>query len=234
VTVVGFVASACAGAAVVAPLDPSFQAYAVTDNRPDAYAVTGEGEQVHVRAAADNTGGNTRVVFWPKDEVPTTDQQVCATWRSSSFDFRQEGLALRLHFEEGDGQAILITKNVWLNRFSTFNVSRWRASDAPQAITLLQAFDLSNALGQGDGLAPLPWRICARVVDATVSFVVWPLAEARPAWGDPAHGGSVAVPEDLMAPGVGAFYIGHVQPGQEVVYDGLAVGAPGAGDTDPT
>ena len=126
------------------------------------------------------------------------------------------------------GQALFISKNVWVNTFWKFNISRWRASDAPESATVLQQFDLSEGFGQGDDLAALPWRMCARVVGTTVSFVVWPLSQARPAPNDPAHSGSMTVPDDLMAPGIGAWYVGHLQPGENVVYDDLSVGPPGA------
>jgi len=223
---IGLMASSCLYSSVITPLDPRLEAFPISDNRPDSYGVAVDGDAIVTTAAATNTGGNGRILVWPRGEEPRADQEVCATWRSTTFEFSQQGIALRLRFDNGLGQAILITKNVWAQTYWNINVSQWRASDAPQAVTLLHQFDLSEALGRGETLAPLPWRMCARVVGATVGFVVWPLAQDRPAWNDPRHSGEVPVPDDLMAPGVGGWFVGHLQPGQGLVYDDLSVGAP--------
>jgi hypothetical protein len=230
VLALGLATSSCTVSTVITPIDPALEAFPITDNRPDRYAVVVEDGAIVTSADPANTGGNTRIVFWPRGQAQTADQQVCATWRSATLAWRQEGIVLRLRFDQGAGQGILITKNVWAGTFWTINVSKWRATDAPQAVTLLDSFDLSDALGTGDDLAPLPWRMCARVVDATVSFVVWPLSEPRPDWDDPLHSGEVLVPADLTEPGVGGWFVGHLLPGQNLVYDDLTVGPPGTDD----
>jgi hypothetical protein len=67
----------------------------------------------------------------------------------------------------------------------------------------------------------LPWRLCARTRAGRIEFKVWRLAEAEPDWGDPAHGGSVAIPADAPADGASGWFIGHMRPGMSATFTDL-------------
>lgn len=74
-------------------------------------------------------------------------------------------------------------------------------------------------------LPPHPWRMCARAVGSTLSFIVWPTTHAEPAWDDARYGGSVTLPTGWSAAGKPGWYAGHLLPGESMVYDDLTTRA---------
>jgi hypothetical protein len=67
--------------------------------------------------------------------------------------------------------------------------------------------------------------MCARAVGSVVSFIVWPLADPQPAWGDPRYGGSVELPAGWDLEGRPGWYIGHLEPGDKAGFEDLTTAA---------
>lgn len=180
------------------------------------------------RAGTDNVSGNTRVVFTHPADPATTDSQTCGTWSSDAGSFDQEGAALRVHTVDGGVKAITVTKNVVFGAKWIFNLHVWDTSRLPVAIQI-GAFDLSPVFYPNQTLRPLPWSMCARTEGSTVSFVVWPSSQARPAWNDAASGGSVTLPSGYGDRGAFGWYVGHLRASDEASFRDLDVGSiPGA------
>ncbi len=70
---------------------------------------------------------------------------------------------------------------------------------------------------------PLPWDLCAKTVGNRVTFKAWPETEPEPAYGDPTHGATVALPPGWVYPGNNGWYIGHLLPGDTARFAGLHV-----------
>lgn len=168
-------------------------------------------------------GGNQREVVWPATQPAMLDAQVCATWQSATSDEVQEGVALRITTSTVGTRALTVTKNVIYGAYWAFNVHAWDSSKA-QPFTALGQVELGPVTYGPDGVLPLPWRMCAKVVDAALMFKVWlPQREGEPAWGDTSHGGVVMVPPEYVVPGRVGWYAGHLPVGGQVVYSGLGV-----------
>jgi hypothetical protein len=166
-----------------------------------------------IDAPATNIGTNSRVVFWPVGTVAATDQQACATWSDASVDQVQQGLALRVR-QDADGRFRVITvmKNVLYGAVWQFNVLTWDNHGSP-TMSPRGAVNLEPIFRPNDIVAPLPWKICAKAVGDLVTLKAWRGNQPEPAWGDPAHGGSVHLPSSWVYPGKSGWYVGHIPPG---------------------
>jgi hypothetical protein len=185
-----------------------------------------------VTVAMPGTGGtgNTRILFWDHGVEASVDQTSCATWTNQSGPHDQQGAALRIRVGPSGTRAITVTKGVWIWNYA-FNVHLWDTAVRPGALDGIAQFVLSPALGAPMAASPdLPWRMCARAVGRRVDLLVWPLARPQPEWGDPAYGGSVALPAGWDEPGQPGWYIGHLHPHDEVGFTDLSpvVGSPAA------
>jgi hypothetical protein len=200
----------------VKPLDPSLGAAILTGEAKDHYGVTVADGVVTAAAPESNTGGNTRIAFWRKADPASADHQTCATWTAArgEGDLYQPGAALRVRSVDGRTTAITITNNIFYLARWNFNV-HVMDSAAEQPFHRIAYFDLGDAFRTGPGhfsVWPYPWRMCARVVGDTVSFIVWPLTDPEPAWDDPKYGGSVTLPAGWDQAGFPGWYIGHLEP----------------------
>jgi hypothetical protein len=198
------------------------RAAVLTPDRTDGYVLRGGADSVTVAAETGNTGGNLRLLFWPSAARLEVDGTSCATWSAATSDVVQQGAALRIGTEPGGRvRAITVTKNVYVHSYWIFNVHVWDTAGGTREIA---SYDLSSVFRFSDDLfvaRPLPWRLCARTRDGRLEFKAWRLAEFEPAWGDPAHGGSVALPADAPASGAAGWFIGHVRPGMSATFTDL-------------
>jgi hypothetical protein len=209
------------------PLAPSLDGATLTPNLRDTYAVAVDEAALTISAPAQNRYAGTRVLLWDRDGVRTADQESCATWSGSSNDFHQEGAALRVTNVDGVTRGLTVTKNIYAGpqdngNYAFFNVHTWDTGE-PSIATLIAQFDLRPEFFEGGRLLAHPWRMCARVVGGTLSFVVWPAGEPRPPWDDGVHGGSVFLPAGWDQPGHAGWYAGHLLPAGNVRYTDRAV-----------
>jgi hypothetical protein len=208
----------------VTPLDPSLGAGILTGEAQDHYGLTVADGVVTASTPETNTGGNTRIAFWRVADPASTDQQTCATWNHARGDLYQPGAAMRVRKANGRTTAITVTNNIWYGARWAFNV-HVMDSGAQQPFRQIASFDLSEAFRTAPGaytVWPLPWRMCARAVGDTVSFIVWPLRDPEPAWDDPRYGGSVTLPAGWGQPGIPGWYVGHLEPGDSMDFTDLA------------
>jgi outer membrane protein assembly factor BamB len=210
---------------ILAPDDPSVPAWPLTGEGRDRYGVLQtiavDGPTTTVVAPPTNTGSNTRVILRRAHDAGTADGRICATWRTQTQAIDQQGAALRIRRVDEGFSAVTITKNVWLGAAFVFNVHLWDPS-RPEFAQAIAQFDLSDVFFASENIPPLPWRMCAQVVGDVVSFKVWPLGIAIPAWGDPEYGGSVRLPPGYDARGGFGMYAGHLQPGDRAGFDSVA------------
>lgn len=172
-------------------------------------------------ASLDSAGGNLREAFWPADNPVVADNESCAIWGAQTGPLVQQGAALRIAKDGSRLRAITVTKNIFYGATWIFNFHLWdTAASAP--FTIIAATNLDSTLVHAGVVTPLPWRFCARVIDAKVEFKVWPAAELEPAYGDPTHGGSVMLPPGWVYPGRAGWFIGHLQPLETAVFNDLA------------
>jgi hypothetical protein len=175
---------------------------------------------VTVTANSSNVDGNLRSAFWPAGQATATNAQSCATWVSESGAIVQEGAAFRVERTNNVTRAVTVTKNTFPPAKWLFNIHVWNGTD-PQ---LLAQVDLGSVFHPNGVNAPSPWNLCAVVNDDTVSFIAWPGNEAKPAWGDPTHGGSATLPSGWVYPGQNGWYIGHLlPPGDSATFADLSV-----------
>lgn len=197
-----------------------------TSDVGDTYNVTGDGSNLDIGAASTNTGGNSRVAFWPANEVSGVDSETCATWSSQnpaqgSGVVTQQGLVLNDVTQNGVTRAVTVTKNVWAYANTIFNVHVWDTADATP-FTLIAHFNLASSLTVG-----LPWDICARTTSGELQFVVWPQGSTPPLWGSSAQGGSVSLPSAFNVAGEDGWYLGHLYAHDSASFENLTVGGPG-------
>jgi outer membrane protein assembly factor BamB len=216
----------------LAPLDPSLDGATLTPNLRDTYSVAVDGSALTIAAPAQNKYAGTRVLLWDRDGVPSTDQESCATWSASSHDFHQEGAALRVTNVDGVTRGLTVTKNIYAGpqdygNYAFFNVHTWDTGE-PSIATLIAQFDLRPVFFPEGELLAHPWRMCARAVAGTLSFVVWPSSEPQPQWDDGVHGGSVFLPAGWDQPGHAGVYAGHLLPAGTLHYDDRTVAQPGS------
>jgi hypothetical protein len=191
----------------------------LTSDGPNDYRFTSVPANTAV-ASLDNAGGNLRQAFWPADNPVVPDNESCAIWEQAG-TLVQQGAVLRLAQEGSRVRAITVTKNVFYNATWIFNFHLWDTATSPP-FTIIGATNLERTLVRFGVVTPLPWHFCARVIDSKVEFKVWPVAELEPAWGDPAHGGSVVLPPGWVYPGKAGWFIGHLQPRDIAVFGNVS------------
>lgn len=192
----------------------------LTPDGADEYTFASSTGAMDVAALDHNRGGNLRAVWWPADAPAVTDSQTCATWTSEDGSGVQQGVALRITNEGGRTRALTVTKNIWFGATWVFNFHVWDTARS-QPFTQIGSVSLESTFRPGGVAAPLPWRFCARVIDATLELKAWPASHAEPSWGDPAYGGEVTVPPGWTYPGAAGWYVGHVPPGGAAVFADL-------------
>ena len=204
------------GARVLTPI--SVRTAVLSADGTDTYALETANSSVRAIAPVSNTGGNLRTVFWPSDAPAQPDELTCATWTGAASDRTQQGAALRVSTSPtGSVRALTVTKNVYLDPTGVFNVHIW--NEATNTIEWITNVDLRPTFSQPalpgvtPSARPLPWRLCARVAAMTLEFKAWRTEESEPAWGDPAHGATVQLPEDAPRVGYTGWYVGHLEPG---------------------
>jgi hypothetical protein len=240
-------AAACLVAAACSQVNPVRAGYAARVLTPDGnsvYRMSASGDVLQFTAAATNTSANMRVGFWRTADPASVDQQTCATWVSYGGKGRQQGAVLRARTSGGRTTAITVTNNILYGARWGFNIHVMdTAADQPYhqvAGFLLE--DVFRPNGPGTtSVPPHPWRMCARAAGDVVSFIVWPLSDPQPAWGDPRYGGSVRLPAGWGLGGEPGWYIAHLQPGEVAGFTDLttrrlsstevAAGAQAASDT---
>lgn len=209
---------------VIQPRDPSLTGRVLSYEGNDQYGLALSGSTVVASGATSNTGQNTRITFSPADATPLADEQSCATWSSQTTGHDQQGAALRMiAADDGTTKGLTVTKNIWYAGNWIFNVHTWDTSQS-QVFTQIGQFDLGTVFRQGNYPIALPWSICARVVDNTLSFIVWPTDQAQPAWDDPNYGGSVTLPVGWNYPGVPGWYIGHLAAADQALFASRTAG----------
>jgi len=199
---------------VFSSIDSPWTGRALTRDGSDTYSLVGSAT---VSAAASNSGGNTRTVWWDGSQSVLTDEQSCATWVSETNAINQQGAALRVT----NDRAITVTKNIYLYGTWIFNVHVWDSSGGTQ----LASFDLGSVFRPpGNNVVALPWDLCARVIGGTLTFIAWVDGQSQPTWGDTSHGGTVTLPGGWVYAGSAGFYTGHLQPSDDAVFSNLAAG----------
>ncbi len=215
------------------------RAAVLTPDGTDGYVLDDGTDRVTASTEPANLGGNLRLVFWPGAARLEADETSCATWSDATSDLVQQGAALRITADPGGRvRAITVTKNVFVHTFWMFNIHVW---DGRSLLGReIASFDLGSVFRTGGAVPaarPLPWRLCARTRAGRVEFKVWRLEEAEPEWGDPAHGGSTALPADAPASGAAGWFVGHLRPGMSATFSDLhehpSVAAPAGGLAAP-
>lgn len=189
----------------------------------DGFASLATPGSIRISAPASNVGTNTRTLVYPGNQPVTTDHQACATWRSQDGINTQQGLALRVRHDtpEGRWRSITVTKNVVWGANWQFNVLTW---DTRQIGWQMHgSVNLAPVFWPNQQLAPLPWRICARVEGDIVKVKGWIAGQAEPAWNDPVHTGSVRIPIEWVYPGKAGWYVGHLAPGHSTTMTDLVL-----------
>ncbi len=207
----------------IGPLDQ----VVLTPDGFDTYGAMAGGRSMGVATGVANTDGNLRTIYVPRLSAETADQQVCATWTAQRGEVVQEGVALRVRPDAGaPGQALTVTKSVWGGVPWYINVHLWTGGSQTWHLELIQQFDVQPALERAGGIAPLPWRLCARAEGSVVSVKVWPADESEPSWDDPTYTYRTLVPPSTDQPGKVGWYVGHLRPGDSLRYDDMTVTAP--------
>ncbi len=218
--------AALAVATVAASSGATFTSFVVTPDLADVYAFSRHTTAMQVIAPITNAESNLRMAWYNNTEKPTRDGLSCATWLDGTNALDQQGAALRIaHAANGQMQLITVTKNVIFGATWIFNAHLWSGGTG----TLLGGVDLSATFAPNHDptqAPPMPWDLCARVVNRRLDFIAWPAAESRPAWGDPAHSGSWILPAAWVYPGVGGWYVGHLRPGDAIDDANLSIAAP--------
>lgn len=226
------------GGGVVGAATPPLQTFSSTDqfttqvltpDHADSYSLNystdslGNGTE-SMAANPGNVSGNLREAFWPSNEQPMTNSEVCATWSSASTNALQEGLALHIVNNNGVTTAITVTKNVIYGIYWVFNVHTWNTSQTPYPFTQIAQFSFPKVVTYLGVVLKLPWRACAQIQNGILDFKIWrPNVMSEPAWGDPNYTASVAVPAAYTGAGLTGWYIGHIPPGGNATYTQLGV-----------
>ena len=199
----------------------SFRDAVLTPQGFDRYRYDAAQNRVVVSAPQSNRGANLRSVWWSNDDPPVVDAQSCVTWSSFDGPLVQAGIALRVRQEGDRTVALTVTNNVWAGARAGWNVHAW-SGDWETSRLLGQAL-LTEAFGESVFQEPpLPWRICARTVGATLEFKAWSLREhADVAWGDPRYGTAILLPDDVVRAGRAGWYVGHLGGGDRSTFTSL-------------
>ena len=191
----------------------------LTEDGGDQYSFTFGGGHLSVEAAASNHGTNLRTVIVPTNGPIAQDGQSCATWTSQSTQQLQQGAALQVRADDtGRIRTLTVTKNIIFYAVWGFHFHTWD-TDRSQPFDQFGEFDLSRTFRRLDLGAPLPWSMCARVLDHDLEFKAWPAGEPEPAWGDPRYGGRAPIPDGWDVAGRGrlvrrprpAGWVGHAR-----------------------
>lgn len=191
----------------------------LTQDGPGRYQIS-QADGVVTMTASQDVGNNQREVFHPSGQTSMLDAQVCATWASGP-DSAQQGVALRIVRTSTSTRALTVTKNVWAGAYWTLNAHAWDSSLPAPFVGLGSAQFFG--LWDGDRPHPLPWRVCAKVVDSFLAVKIWRLVEPEPRWDDPAHAAVWTVPQEWVVPGKAGWYIGHLPAGTTATYADLGV-----------
>lgn len=192
----------------------------VTRDGSDRYSFASAPGAMDVSAPGQNTGGNLRSLFWPDEAPVVADSQTCAVWTSQRGGLVQQGAALRIRQSDtGRVRAITVTKNIvyganWIFNFHTWDTAR------PGVFQPFGSKEVRALVGPR-GLAPLPWRFCARIIGQVIEFKVWTNAMAEPAWGDPTWGGRATIPTGWSTAGTTGWYAGHLEASGSAHFDNL-------------
>lgn len=165
-------------------------------------------------APATNVGTNTRLLVYPGQQPISPNHQACATWQSQDGINNQQGLALRIRHDAAEGRwrSITVTKNVVWGANWQFNVLTW--DSYKPGWQMHGSVNLAPVFWSNQQLAPLPWRICARVEGDLVRVKGWRVGQPEPDWSNANHTGAVRLPIEWVYPGKAGWYVGHLAPGQ--------------------
>lgn len=186
----------------------------VTPDHWDGYSLQLGSRTATAVAPAGNVGDNLRMVWWPARAPASVDSEACATWTRWGTVVGQPGIALRARRDGGRERVITVTNNIFFAGRWGWNTHLWETG---RPARLVGSVALHQTFGsRPQDVPPLPWRLCARAVGATVQFKAWPLATtaSEPAWGDARYGSSVRVPPEWVYPGGSGWYIGHLAPNE--------------------
>lgn len=205
--------------APVTPARPGHTLGVLTADGSPLYRVATAGRVLQVTAPDAGTvvpaSGNLRMAIVDDAADVSVDQRSCVSWGALRGAWDQPGLALRVRTEGSRTRAIVVTNNVMFLARWTFNVHLAdSAADEPMPLIGRVALGASMSDPSG-GLAPYPWRLCARVRGTTLELKAWSLVDTptEPAWGDPDHSDTVEVPAAWVAAGRPGVYVGHLAIG---------------------
>lgn len=174
-------------------------------------------DSLTVSAPARNTNTNIREIFWRPSSLRALNEQECVTYDSNSPAI-QEGLVLRVALHGKYLRLLTLTKNIWNYAVWNFNVSWWVVSPTGQTnYARIGWVNESAEVGGQNGapIAPEPWNLCASVVGATFSVLVWPSSSPMPPW---SSAQSVALPAKWVYKGRLGLYVGHIHAKGHVTY----------------
>jgi hypothetical protein len=197
----------------------------LTPDGNDVSSVTKAGGTVTMTAPTSNNAlSNLRKVFYPSGLADRADEEVCATWDSQSDDKIQEGIAFRITDSNGDVRAVTVTKNVIYGVWWDANVHTWDSASS-QPFTQIAQFDTSKVTVVGNGQeAPFPWRVCGKVIGATLYFKLWtPDTMTEPSWTDTNYTFTTTIPDGYLNAGQAGFYVGHIPAGGVAAYSSLGI-----------
>jgi hypothetical protein len=209
--------------------NPTFAPYKsaqLTRDAADTYNLSGNSSSVTISTPPTNIGSNSRAIFWPNTQKKTINEQVCATWQSQNGPVVQQGVALRIKAQaNGRVRAITVTKNIFTTNPQVagtwkFNVLLWDTKKAG-GFTIAKSYDLAPVFNPNGQVAALPWTMCARVINSTFSFKVWPNTHSTPAWGDSRYGGTIALAKGWSFKGNHGWYIGHLHKNNNARYTNM-------------
>jgi hypothetical protein len=229
--VLALAAAACQPTVTFASGSP-FEAFMLTPDGADHVDVSGTPADVTVAMPAENTGTNTRAVWWDPSIPEGLNVAACVTWASATHEPHQPGVAL---WRENEG-GLTVTRNVWdvdelgnhvgPRAWTGLNVHRWDVQHDPgdghatdATFTLLGSARLPGITASDGGPKAYPWRACVMSNWTVFRFKVWAEDETEPAWDDPAYGYAVGIPADMqMRPRRPGWYDGHGAPGESARY----------------
>ena len=192
----------------------------LTSDGWDSYRFASSAGVMNVSALTQNSGGNLRSLFWPENVPVVADSQTCAVWTSQRGAIVQQGAALRIRKIGTERvRAVTVTKNIayganWIFNFHTWDTAR------PGVFQQFGSKEVRALVGPS-GLAPLPWRFCARIIGQVIEFKVWTNTMAEPAWGNSTWGGRATIPTGWSTAGTTGWYAGHLQAGDAARFDNL-------------
>ena len=191
----------------------------LTPDGTDRDTITSTDDALRAQALPTNAGTNLRVVFWPKGVDRATDGESCARWSGRTGALTQQGAALRVVRSGTRVRAVTITQNILYGARWNFNVHVWDpAADPPLRkvgdVSLTELFRETGIEGDVE--------VCARTLGDRAEVKVWRPWQAEPAWGDPHHGGAVALPRAVRFAGQAGWYVGHLGADEHADFSDLS------------